>query len=116
MFLGNDVTTIRTPAWLVEQAELFFGHLLFVAAIPVHDPDIIPAAAIRRKGDTITIGGESRLDFPGQPFGNTGRVAAGKRHGGNIAQQSNGDAAASGGDIDIDPATLLGDERHLVNR
>ena len=116
MLLGYDIAAVGAPARLVEQAELFLGHLLLVAAVAVHGPDIVATAPVRGKGDALAVGRKARLHFPGQAFGNPGRGPAGYRHGVNIAEQREGDALAVRADVDIDPAALVDIDRDLLDR
>ena len=116
MFLGHDIAAVGAPAGLVEQTELFLGHLLLVAAVAVHDPDIVAAGPVRGKGDALAVRREARLHFPSQTFGDPGRGAAGYRHRIDIAEQGKGDALAVRTDVNVDPAPLVDADRHLLDR
>jgi len=116
MFLGHDIAAVGAPARLVEQAEFFLGHLLLVAAVAVHDPDIVTAAPVGGEGDAVAVGREARLDFPGQTLGDPDRRPAGDRHGVDIAEQGKGDAVAVRADVDVDPAALVDVDRNLLDR
>ena len=56
MLLGDNEAAIGAPAWLVEKAKILLGQLALVAAVDVHDPDIVATAAVRSEGDALPIG------------------------------------------------------------
>ena len=51
----DDVTPVRAPARLVHQAEVFLGQLLAVAAIGIHQPDVVAAAPVGHERDSLAI-------------------------------------------------------------
>ena len=114
MLLGDDELAVGRPARLVEQAEIFLRDLLLVAAIAVHQPDIVAARAVGDEGDTLAVGRETRLMLIGESFGDPRRRAALDRHGVDVAEQVERDRAAVGRDIDIHPATLVDRELDLA--
>ena len=107
MLARDDILAIGAPARVVEQAEAFLGQLALVRSVGVHDPDIVPSAAIRGKGDAAAIGREARMLFIGQPLGDPGRRAAADRHGVDVAEQVEDDAAAIRADIQVHPGALV---------
>ena len=115
VLLGHDVLAIRAPAWLVEQAEALIGELAPVAAVAVHDPDIVAAAAVGGEGDPPTIGGEARLGFVRQAFGDPRRRAPADRHCVDVAQQVEDQGPPVGADIQVHPGAFLDRNRHLAH-
>ena len=115
MLLGGDEAAIGAPAWLIEQAEILFAHLPLVGTIAVHDPDIVAAAPVGGKGNARSIGGEARLGFEGQSFGDAGRRAAGDGHGVDVTQQIERDGPAIRADFKVHPRTLVGVDRDLAD-
>ena len=114
MLLGDDELTVGTPARLVEQAEIFLRQLALVAAVTVHDPDIVAAAAVGDEGDALAIGREARLMLISEPFGDTSGRAARDGHGVDIAEEVEGDRLAVRRDINVHPAAFVDRDRYLV--
>ena len=115
MLLGDDEAPVGAPRRLVEEAEVLLGDLALVAAVGVHQPDIVAAAAVGGEGDAAAVGREARMNFPRQTLGDARRGAALDRHGVDVAQQGEGDAAAVGADVDIHPAAFVDVDRDLAN-
>ena len=115
VLLGHDVLAIRAPACLVEQAEALIGELALVAAVAVHDPDVVAAAAVGREGDPPAIGGETRLGFVRQAFGDPRRRTPADRHCVDVAQQVEDQGPPVGADIQVHPGAFLDRNRHLAH-
>ena len=116
MLLGDDEAAVGAPARLVEQAEVFLGQLALVAAIQIHQPDIVAAAAIRHEGNALAVGREARLLFIGEALGDPRRGAAGDRHGIDVAEQVEREHRAVARHVDVHPAPLADRDRHLPRR
>ena len=116
MLFRDDEAAVGTPAWLIEQAEVFFSQLALVAAIHVHQPDIVAATAIRHEGDALAVGREARLLFISQTIGDACRRAAHDRHGIDVAEQIECQHFSVARDIDVHPAALADRDRHLPRR
>ena len=114
VLLGGNEAPVGRPVGLVEQAEILLGHLPLVAAVDIHHPDIVPAAAIRGEGDAGAIGREARLHLPRETFRDPLGRAAADRHGVDVAEQSEGERLPVGRDVDIHPRALVGLDRHLL--
>ena len=115
VLLGDDVLPVRAPARLVEQAEALVGQLALVAAVAVHDPDVVAAAAVGGEGDPLAIGREARLGFVGQAFRDPGRRAAADRHGIDVAQEVEGHCLPVRADIEVHPGAFLDRDRHFAH-
>ena len=113
MLLRRDIAPVRAPGRLVEEAEILLRDAPFVGAVGVHHPDIVGTVPVRGEGDPAAVWREARLDFPGETFGDPRGPAARNRHGVDIAEKREGECAAVGRDIDIDPGAFVGADRNL---
>ena len=116
MLLRDDELAVGAPTRLIEQAELLLAELALVAAVAVHQPDIVAAAAIGNEGDAFAIGRKARLMLIGEAFRDPRRRAALDRHRVNVAEQVESDRAPVGRDVDVHPASFVDRDRHLVRR
>ena len=114
MLLGDDVAAVRAPRRLVEQAEVLLRHLALVAAIDVHDPDVVAAAAVGREGDPPSVRRKARLVLVRQAIRDPGRRATGNRHGVDVAEQVERDRAPILRHVDVHPAALIGRDPDLA--
>src|SRR3546814_18792192 len=85
-------------------AEIFLRDLALVAAVAVHQPDIVAARAVGDEGDALAVGREARLVLIGEPLGDSRRRPALDGHGVDVADQVALDRAAAGRDLDVHPA------------
>ena len=115
VLLGDDGAPVGAPVGLVEQAEVFLGHLHLAAAVGVHQPHVVAPAAVGGERDAAAVGREAWLDLPRQTFGDAGRRAAADRHRVDIAQQAEREAAPVGAHVDVEPRTFVGADRHLAD-
>ena len=108
MLLGDDVTSVGGPAGLVQQAEVFLGHLQLVRAVGVHQPDIVATGAVGNESDAAAIGRESGLDLPGKTFSDAGRRTARYGHRVNVAKHRECERPPVGRHVDIHPRPFIG--------
>src|SRR3546814_4523377 len=55
MLLGDEELAVGRPARLIEQAEILLRDLALVAAVAVHQPDIVAARAVGDEGDALAV-------------------------------------------------------------
>ena len=113
MLLRDDESPVRAPARLVEQAELLLGQRDLVAAVRIHQPDVVAAAPVGSEGDAFTVGAEARVHFPRQSFGNSRRRAPADGHGVDVAQQRKGDRPSVGRYVHVHPRAFVGTDGNL---
>ena len=63
VFFSYQIISIRHPASIVYQSEIFFGYLFDIGAIRFHNPDIIATTSITSKRNMLSIWTKTRLDF-----------------------------------------------------
>src|SRR3546814_5421543 len=76
MLLGDEERAVGRPARLIEQAEILLRDLALVAAVAVHQPDIVAARAVGDEGDALAVGREARLMLKGETLGDSRRRPA----------------------------------------
>ena len=114
MLARGDILAVAAPGRRVEQAESLVGDLARAAAVDVHHPDIVAAAAVRGEGDEPAIGREARLHVEGEARGDPGRMPAGDRHGVDVAEQVEGDRPPVRADVDVHPGAFVHVELDLA--
>jgi hypothetical protein len=116
MLLCDDELAVGAPARLIEQTEIFFRNLFLVAAVAVHQPDIVAARAVGHERDPFAVGRKTRLMLISEAFGDPRRGAALDRHRIDVAEQVEGDRPPVGRDIDIHPAPFVDRKLSLSRR
>src|SRR4051794_38724943 len=91
MLPGRDVLAVRRPRWTVQQPELFFGYLLRLRTVSVHDPDVVAPCTVTGECDALSIGAVARLHIPGDAARERLGFAPSDGHGVDIAEQIKGD-------------------------
>src|SRR3546814_18046767 len=61
MLLSDEELAVGRPARMIEQAEILLRDLALVAAVAVHQPDIVAARAVGDEGDALAAGREAGL-------------------------------------------------------
>ncbi len=110
---GDDVLAVRRPGRAVEQPERLLGDGVDVGAVVVHHPDVVAAPLVAGEGDRLAVRAVARLHLPGDVMGERLGLAAGDRHGVEIAQQIEGDLPAVRADVEAQPGPLGDVDRHL---
>ena len=110
MLAADQVLAIRRPHRIVEQAEILLRHLRRAAAVAIHAPQVVAAAAVGGVGDLFAVGRETRLHVPGRAAADAGGVAAADRQGVNVPEHRKRDRAAVGADVEIEPGAFVGAE------
>ena len=99
-----------TKARLVEQTEVFLGHLALVGTIDIHHPDIVAAAPVGDEGDPLAVGAHPWLGIERQSTGDPTGSAPGDRERVEIAEQVEDQGPSVGSDVDGDPGSAGGIE------
>src|SRR5690606_4796987 len=107
---ADQVLAVRGPVGAVEQAEVLRRHLHQVAAVGLHAPAVVAAAAVGGEGDLAATGREARLDGPGPAGADAPGLAAADRQQVDVAQQGEGDALAVRAEVQVQPGALVGAE------
>src|SRR3546814_14523521 len=106
MLLGDEELAIGRPARLVEEAEIFLRDLALIAAVAVHQPDIVAARAVGDERDAPAVAREARLMLKGETLSDARRRPALDRHDVDVAQQVERERAATRSDGRVHPASL----------
>jgi len=95
----------------VDQAVALLGHGARVRAVAVDQPDVVAAATIGGEGDRLAVGRIARLHVPGDPGGQSRRLAALHRQLVEVAEEVEDDPLAVRRDVEGHPGPLLGVDR-----
>mmetsp|Transcript_1092 Transcript_1092/g.2944 ORF Transcript_1092/g.2944 Transcript_1092/m.2944 type:complete len:212 (-) Transcript_1092:672-1307(-) len=109
MLARQQVFAARVPGWVVQHPEVFLGDGMRLAAIGVHDPEVVAAARVAQIGDALAIRREAGLLLPGDGMGQGLGLTAGDRQGVEVTQQVEDQGLAVGADVDAHP----GATRHI---
>ncbi len=82
----RDEFAVGTPHGRVEQAKIFVRHRFGVAAVTIHDPDVVAATAVAGERDRLPVGAVTRLHVPGESGGQSRGLAAVDRDRVQVAQ------------------------------
>ncbi len=91
----------------MHQVFLLAAHRLRVAAIRIHDPQVVGAAPVTDEGDGAAVGAEAGLKVPRQTAGESAGLASLHGHRVDISQHVENQCLAVGTDIDTAPGGLI---------
>ena len=98
---------VRVPDRVVQQPEVFLGDGMRVAAVHVHDPDVVAAAGVGQERDLLAVRREAGLLLPGDGVRQRLGLAAADGQRVEVAQQVEHDRLAVGAHVHAHPGAGL---------
>ena len=111
---AHQVLAVGRPGAVVEQAEIFLADLHRAAAVGLHAPEVVAAAAVGGERDFLAVRREPRLDVPRRAAGDAPRAAAAGGQRVQVAQHREDDRLAVRAQVEVEPGAFIGAEAHRL--